>query len=298
MEVTVNEHIRKVLGPSIGKLQFHKGDYIGMKEKLSGICWEEILKDQDIEGCWDTFKSIMLELQNEFIPQVVVGTDSKPKWIDKNVVSALNDKKRAWKKYYFCRSVEDFEKYKVLRNKVRIVIMEARRNMEKKIALEVKGKPKSFWNYVSRRTKPSDELNQVRNTEGELTQSNKETAKCLNKYFASVFTKNQDIVIPQVNQDEGLQMPNIVVEEKVIMEILKNLKADKAMGADGLSPRMLWETTEYIAKALAKIFNASLQQGRIPLDWKEAIVVPGYMKGRRDMPENYRLFHYCEKPLR
>ena len=54
MEVTVNEHIRKVLGPSIGKLQFHKGDYIGMKEKLSGICWEEILKDQDIEGCSDT----------------------------------------------------------------------------------------------------------------------------------------------------------------------------------------------------------------------------------------------------
>ena len=220
MEVTVNEHIRKVLGPSRSKLQFHKGDYIGMREKLSGICWEEILKAQDVQGCWDTFKSIM---QNEFIPQVVVGPDSKPKWKDKTVVSALNDKKRAWKKYYFCRSVENFEKYKVLRNKVRIVIMEARRNMEKKIALEVKVKPTSLWNYVGRRTKPSDELNQVRNTEGELTQSTKETAKCLNKYFASVFTKNQDIVIPgvQVIQDEGLQMPNIVVEEKVIMEILK-----------------------------------------------------------------------------
>ena len=53
------------------------------------------------------------------------------------------------------------------------------------------------------------------------------------------------------------------------------------MGPDGLSPRMLWETREYIAKALAKIFNASLQQGRIPLDWKEAKCCTSLQEGKK-----------------
>ena len=58
--------------------------------------------------------------------------------------------------------------------------------------------------------------------------------------------------------------------------------------ADGISSRTLWETREFISEALAEIFTASLKQGRIPSDWKEAIIVPIYKKGRRDMPENYR----------
>ena len=52
------------------------------------------------------------------------------------------------------------------------------------------------------------------------------------------------------------------------------MQVDKAMGPDGISPRTLWETRGFISEALAEIFTASLKQGRIPSDWKEAIIVP------------------------
>ena len=83
-------------------------------------------------------------------------------------------------------------------------------------------------------------------------------------------------------------MPEVIIEKEVVLRLLKELKVDKAMGPDGLSPRTLWETREYIVDALTKIFNESLQQGILPTDWKKAIVVPIFKKGRRDRPENYR----------
>ena len=54
-----------------------------------------MLQNGSVEDYWGTFKATMLDLQEEFIPVVPVGADLKPKWIDKAVVTAINDKKRA-----------------------------------------------------------------------------------------------------------------------------------------------------------------------------------------------------------
>ena len=63
---------------------------------------------------------------------------------------------------------------------------------------------------------------------------------------------------------------------------------DKASGPDLLCPRILSETREQIVGALKWLFEKSLTNGELPQDWKKAVVVPIYKKGRRDCPENYR----------
>ena len=132
-------------------------------------------------------------------------------------------------------------------------------------------------------------MGKVRNKNGVLTQSNEETASCLNSYFASVFTRdNENETMPDFQNRYGSLLADIPIEERAIKKLLNDIKVDKAMGPDGISPRTLWETRGFISEALAEIFTASLKQGRIPSDWKEAIIVPIYKKGRRDMPENYR----------
>ena len=45
---------------------------------------------------------------------------------------------------------------------------------------------------------------------------------------------------------------------------------------------------EKIADPLAAIFNASLNTGVLPADWREAVVSPIFKHGDRDMPDNYR----------
>ena len=48
------------------------------------------------------------------------------------------------------------------------------------------------------------------------------------------------------------------------------------------------ETVQQIGMPLAHVFNMSLQEGMLPLEWKEANIIPLFKKGLRNKSENYR----------
>ena len=144
------------------KFQHNKGDYAGMIEKLKEVEWEEIFVGKQVEDCWILLKNRLLDLQDEFIPMVTVRQNQKPQWINKTVAMAIKSKKRCWNKYLFCRSEENFEKYQAQRNKLKTEIRKAKRELEVKIASEVKEKPKAFWNYVGNKTRAANQLCQVK----------------------------------------------------------------------------------------------------------------------------------------
>ena len=55
-----------------------------------------------------------------------------------------------------------------------------------------------------------------------------------------------------------------------------------------VSPEILKETVEQISMPLAHVFNMSLQEGIVPLEWKEANSIPLFKKGSRNKSVNYR----------
>ena len=65
------------------------------------------------------------------------------------------------------------------------------------------------------------------------------------------------------------------------------MKENKSPGVDGLSPKILKETVEQISKPLAHVFNMSLQEGIVPLEWKEANIAL-VKKGSRNKSVKYR----------
>ena len=68
----------------------------------------------------------------------------------------------------------------------------------------------------------------------------------------------------------------------------KMMKDNKSPGVDGIPPKLLKEIVEQISTPLAKLFNLSLEEGIVPLEWKEANITPLFKKGSRNKPENYR----------
>ena len=102
--------------------------------------------------------------------------------MNRAVVMAWKQKKQAWRKYKFCRSDENFEQYKTVRNKLKSTVLAARRNFERKIALQAKSNPKSFWNYVRGKVQPVARLQKVRNPDGQLSQTNEEAAHILPQF--------------------------------------------------------------------------------------------------------------------
>ena len=53
---------------------------------------------------------------------------------------------------------------------------------------------------------------------------------------------------------------------------------NKSSGVDGISPKILKETAEQISTPLAHVFNMSLQEGILSLEWKEANIIPFFFK--------------------
>ena len=55
---------------------------------------------------------------------------------------------------------------------------------------------------------------------------------------------------------------------------IQNIKDNKKPGVDGISPKLLLEIVEQISMPLATtLLNLSLEEGIVPLEWKEANII-------------------------
>ena len=52
----------------------------------------------------------------------------------------------------------------------------------------------------------------------------------------------------------------------------------KSHGVDGIHPKLLLEIVEQTSIPLATVFNLSLEEGIVPLEWKEANIIPLFKK--------------------
>jgi len=63
---------------------------------------------------------------------------------------------------------------------------------------------------------------------------------------------------------------------------------------------LLNETAKQISPALTLVFQASINQGKVPEEWKSANITPLFKKGDRSAPVNYRpvsLTSVCSKVM-
>jgi len=131
----------------------------------------------------------------------------------------------------------------------------------------------------------------LKNQSGEIIVDNKEAV--MNTYFASVFTVEDVINIPQpitmfTSIVEGDKLMQIEISENKVRNELSKLKVNKSEGPDDIHAKLLYELGDQLAAPLTKMFNLSLNTGIVPQDWKDANVTPLHKKGSKDKPENYR----------
>ena len=114
-------------------------------------------------------------------------------------------------------------------------------------------------------------------------------------HFSSVLTRKDTSSLPvpetKFNGSEGERLGQLVVTPEVVASKINNMKENKSPGVDGISPKILKETVEEISTPLAHVFNMSLQEGNqgiVPLEWKEANIIPLFKTGSRNKSVNYR----------
>lgn len=270
--------------------QYFKGDYDELRIELLSADWDTIFTDLNVEQMWQSFKDILNNAISKHIPKKKHCKNNKesPLWMDKTTKLAILAKRKAWKKYKYSRSQENYRKYAVARNKCSAAVKNAKRDYERKIALEVGQNPKSFWKYVNSKRKTRESIGDLLKTDNTLAKTDEEKSEVLNNFFSSVFVRPEKFVSPEVNLNEGDCLSEITFTCGEVLKALGVLKTDKSPGPDGIHSKVLYETRHELCRGLQLIFEQSLAEGNIPDDWKKAHITPIFKKGNKKDPSNYR----------
>ena len=120
-------------------------------------------------------------------------------------------------------------------------------------------------------------------------------ARTKQSYFANFSRRCFNRPDPATDVDEdahlhgsGFDIPDLMCSSANVGELLLTLDVNKATGPDGLSARLLREAALVISDPLSKLFNMSLNRGKLPRDWKCANITPVYKNAGKEYVSNYR----------
>ena len=156
----------------------------------------------------------------------------------------------------------------------------------KKLIRSFEHYPKKFYGHMRRMKTVDISVNQlIKGENAELTSTDEEAAEVLCDFFQSVFTIEQgEPTVKVVNENISVQKP-VIFDVNTVKNKLKKLKSDKSPGPDGLNPIILNRCADTLADPLiSRMFQESLDTGRVPEDWRTANISPIFKKGSRKEP--------------
>ena len=105
---------------------------------------------------------------------------------------------------------------------------------------------------------------------------------------------------PSLPESSTPVMPDITIIQEGVFKLLENLDPNKSSGPDEIPAKILKLAAKELAPALTKIFQSSLDTGKLPDSWLQANITPLFKKGDRHLASNYRpvsLTSICCKTL-
>ena len=271
------------------KRDWRKADFGQMREKLD-LDWPRMLNEKNTNDMWVKIRDTIKEAMDCCIPWKVAKGGSRPIWMTKNILNLISRKKKLWKVYRESRAESDKNAYKNAEKKVKKYVKNAKNNYEKKIAKEGKTNPKQFYSYLKKEKSNKVRVGPLKNENGELVIDPKEQADLLNRNYVGVFTvpDNEDVEeLPCLVEEEDKLVGVEYTEEKVI-KVIDSLRREAGGGPDEIPPRVLKEVGQAIAKPLVMLFTKSLEEKKIPDEWRDSYVVPIFKGGSKFGPKNYR----------
>ena len=92
-----------------------------------------------------------------------------------------------------------------------------------------------------------------------------------------MFTREDISILPVLETKfEGREfdyryLGQLIVTPTMVAMKIRDMKENKSPGVDGIPPKLLLEIVEQISIPLATVFNLSLEEGIVPLEWKDPI---------------------------
>jgi len=150
-------------------------------------------------------------------------------------------------------------------------------------------KPRKAWNELNKAMGRNHRQGiSMQKIDGREFADNGDISEEFSKFFATSGHFGHEVDINSMSvPTASSQFRMEEIDENLTLDLLLGLNIRKATGGDGVSAKLLKTTAPAVAKSLTCLFNCSLRTGKIPQEWKAAIVTPVPKKGRKEDVNSY-----------
>ena len=153
--------------------------------------------------------------------------------------------------YLNTRDEKDYVQFRRASNRVKVEVRKAVRDFKKRIATEVKTKPKGFFKYARSKLKTNPIISDLEQRDGTMATDSAVKAEVLNRFFTSVFTQEDQERLPAFEKRPcSSELTHLNITSEDVKHFFEKLQTSKLPGPDGIHPRVLVELTEQLIEPL------------------------------------------------
>ena len=263
---------------------YNRADWDTLNNDINNFNWPAALDMLDSNSAWMKFKGILNHILELHIPKVTVKYSTKPPWFDTECYIKCREKERLHKKFKHTMTISDELKFKNCRREFKqLVRSKIRDNLYSSNDSSII--TKKFWSHVKSKSK-SERIPEIIKFSNKISSDDITKANLFNDFFHEQFSEDSkyDIDIDH-RQDEEIDIDFSCTR---IKQLLNNIHTNKSPGPDDIHGKVLKHCAKSICRPLSLIFNIVYKSGKLPIEWKQANVVPVHKKGDKMLVDNYR----------
>lgn len=270
-------------------IAYSKGNYGKMVNELNAINYAAVFHRMSVEEAFNYFYDILNTAIKINIPmRKIKRYDNKPKWWNSELQKLKNKRNKEWKRLnggnqnqYYLKALNDFNELKEKRYNEYI----------NEIQNQFKLNPSLFWKFARERTNSCNYPSTMsyNNTMADSPQS-------IANLFADCFqtfhrADDTNIDLNSIWAKCGDDSKEIRISMFDIETTIKKIKVDGAVGADGISPKVICMCSEALIWPLWILFQKTWESGFIPQRLKQSRIIPIHKKGdKSDIENSYRYY--------
>ena len=178
------------------------------------------MKNKTATECWNILRGEIDSAIDSFVPMKKQGKRSKKKHLSKEAFRKIRHKQNMWRVYKHTGKDQYHVVYKEALNAATNEVRKSKRNVELKLAQNIKSDSKSLYAYVRSKHNVRDKVGPLEDNAGDIITEGFLMAEELNMHFSSVFTREDTSSLPvpetNFNGSEGERLGQLVVTPEVV----------------------------------------------------------------------------------
>ena len=267
---------------------------------LKRVPWSSAYTFDNADDVWAHWRALFKDVLDQHVPlkKKWIRGDQLP-WISPDLLRKISHRNKLFKRHKRNPTSTSWDDYKRQRNKVTSLKCNAVKRFCCDTSLSAKH-PGEFW----RKMKPLLPTSSGKNIQGVILVEDSgvvsdpgRVAEVFSDYFANIIQLGHRSDTDYTDHPSIRALSNVrfssefnysPVSTSYICNILDHLNPRKAVGVDGISPRILRLGSPVLAEKVTNLINFCILNRSLPSEWKQAHLTPVFKRGVDTDKANYR----------